>query len=245
MDLKGRAALVTGAGRRVGQAIAVGLAGAGCDVAIHYHGSRAGAEDTARQVRAAGRQAHILHADLRDAARARQLGPEAAEALGGRLDILVNSAAIMVRQPLAEITPESWDETMDVNLRAAFFVAQGAAGSLQAASGGGRIVNIADLAGLEPWRHYIQHCVSKAGVVMLTRTLAAALAPGVTVNAVAPGAVLLPDDWDNAARDRLVASTPLQRLGAPSDVVGAVLYLLENDYVTGTVLVVDGGRLIR
>jgi NAD(P)-dependent dehydrogenase (short-subunit alcohol dehydrogenase family) len=216
-----------------------------CDVAIHYHGSRAGAEDTARQVRAAGRRAHILHADLRDAVRARQLGPEAAEALGGRLDILVNSAAIMVRQPLAEITPESWDETMDVNLRAAFFVVQGAAGALQAASGGGRIVNIADLAGLEPWRHYIQHCVSKAGLVMLTRTLAAALAPGVTVNAVAPGAVLLPDDWNDAARDHLVVSTPLQRLGAPTDVLGAVLYLLENDYVTGTVLVVDGGRLIR
>ena len=243
MELAGRAALVTGAGQRVGQAIAVGLAGAGCDVAIHYHGSRDGAEQTASQVRGAGRRAVVLQADLRDAARARQLGPEAAQSLGGRLDILVNSAAIMVRQPLAEITPESWDETMDLNLRAAFFVAQGAAPLLRRAAG--RIINIADLAALEPWPHYIQHCVSKAGVVMLTRTLAAALAPDVTVNAIAPGAVLLPDAWDDAARDRIVASTPLGRLGHPSDVVGAALYLLSNDYVTGTVLVVDGGRLIR
>jgi pteridine reductase len=239
----GRAALVTGAGRRLGQAIAVGLAGAGCDIAIHYHGSRDGAEDTARQVRAAGRRAVLLPADLRDAARARELGPRAARELGGRLDIVVNSAAIMVRQPLAEITPESWDETMDLNLRAAFFVVQGAIPLLRAASG--RIVNIADVAAFEPWPQYIQHGVSKAGVVMLTRNLAAALAPDVIVNAIAPGPVLLPDAWDDAARDRIIASTPLQRLGSPADVVGAALYLLENDYVTGTVLVVDGGRLIR
>ena len=243
MELAGRSALVTGAGQRLGQAIAAGLAGAGCDVAIHYHGSRDGAEQTAGQVRAAGRRAVVLQADLRDAARARQLGPEAAQSLGGRLDILVNSAAIMVRQPLAEITPESWDETMDLNLRGAFFVAQGAAPLLRAAAG--RIINIADVAGFEPWPQYIQHCVSKAGVVMLTRTLAAALAPDVTVNAIAPGPVLLPDAWDDAARDRIVASTPLGRLGSPADVVGAALYLLASDYVTGTVLVVDGGRLIR
>ena len=243
MELTVRTALVTGAGRRVGQAIAVGLAEAGCDVAIHYHGSRAGAADTARQVGERGRRAVLLAADLRDAARARELAPQAAAGLGGRLDILVNSAAIMVRQPLAEVTPESWDETMDLNLRAAFFVAQGAVPLLRAARG--RIVNLADVAGFEPWPQYIQHCVSKAGVVMLTRNLAAALAPEICVNAVAPGPVLLPEAWDDAARERIVASTPLQRLGSPADVVGAVLYFLANDYVTGTVLVVDGGRLIR
>ena len=243
MELAGRAALVTGAGRRVGRAIAVGLADAGCDVAIHYHGSAAGAEDTARRVRERGRAAVLVPGDLRDAARARELGPLAAKGLGGRLDVLVNSAAIMVRQPLADVTPESWDETMDLNLRAAFFVAQGAVPLLRAARG--RIVNLADVAAFEPWPQYIQHCVSKAGIVMLTRNLAAALAPDICVNAVAPGPVLLPDAWDDAARDRIVASTPLQRLGSPADVVGAVLYFLANDYVTGTVLVVDGGRLIR
>lgn len=243
MDLAGRAALVTGAGRRVGQAIALGLAEAGCDVAVHFHGSRDGAESSARQVRERGRRAVVLLADLRDAAAARALAPQAAAGLGGRLDILVNSAAIMVRQRLEDVTPESWDETMDLNLRAAFFVAQGAVPLLRAARG--RIINLADVAGFEPWPQYIPHCASKAGVVMLTRALAAALAPDVTVNAIAPGPVLLPDAWDDAARERIIASTPLQRLGSPTDVVGAALYLLEHDYVTGTVLVVDGGRLIR
>lgn len=243
MELGGRAALVTGAGRRVGQVLAIGLAEAGCDVAIHFHTSRDGADATAREVRARGRRAVLLPADLRDADQARALAPRAAADLEGRLDILVNSAAIMVRQPLEQVTPASWDDTLNLNVRAAFFVTQGAVPLLR--RGRGRIVNLADVAGFEPWPQYIQHCVSKAGIVMLTRTLAAALAPDVTVNAIAPGPVLLPDDWDEAARARITASTPLQRLGNPADVVGAARYLLESDYVTGTVLVVDGGRLTR
>jgi pteridine reductase len=243
VELGGRAALVTGAGRRVGQAIALGLADAGCDVAIHFHESRDGAEATARMVRERGRRAVLVPADLRDAVRASELAPQAAAGLGGRLDILVNSAAIMVRQRLEDVTPESWDETHDINLRASFFVAQGAAPLLRAARG--RIINLADVAGFEPWPQYIPHCVSKAGVVMLTRALAAALAPDVTVNAIAPGSVLLPEAWDDGKRQRVAAGTPLQRLGSPADVVGAALYLLESDYVTGTVLVVDGGRLTR
>jgi pteridine reductase len=245
VDLRGRAALVTGSGRRVGQAIAIGLAEAGCDVAVHVHGSRTGGEETARRIVSAGRRSAVLSADLRDARAARDLAPLAAAALSGRLDILVNSAAIMVRQPIDEVTPESWDETLDLNLRACFFVAQGALPWLRKADGGGRIVNIADVAAFEPWPNYVPHAVSKAGVVMLTKSLARTLAPAITVNAVAPGAVLLPASWDDAARDAIVASTPLQRLGSPADVVGAVRYLLESDYVTGTTLVVDGGRMIR
>lgn len=245
MELRGRAALVTGAGRRVGQAIAVGLAEAGCDVAVHVHGSPAGGDETAQRIRELGRRAAVVVADLRDAHAAQDLAGRAAAALDGRLDLLVNSAAIMVRQPIEEITPESWDETLDVNLRACFFVTQGALRWLRGAAGGGRVVNIADVAAFEAWPHYVQHAVSKAGVVMLTKSLARTLAPAITVNAVAPGAVLLPDAWDDAARDRIVASTPLGRLGSPQDVVGAVRYLLESEYVTGTTLVVDGGRMIR
>jgi pteridine reductase len=245
MELQGLSALVTGAGRRVGQAIAIGLAEAGCDVAVHYHASRVGADATAARVREHGRRAALVPADLGDATAAHALPSRAAAALGGGLALLVNSAAIMVRQPLEEVTPESWDETMHLNLRACFFVAQGAVPLLRAAPGGGRIVNIADVAAFEPWPAYVPHCVSKAGVVMLTVALARALAPAITVNAVAPGAVLLPDSWDDAARERITASTPLQRLGSPADVVGAVRYLLESDYVTGTTLVVDGGRLMR
>jgi pteridine reductase len=241
--LEGAAALVTGAGRRIGQAIAIGLAQSGCDVAVHYHGSAKGAEDTARAIKTTGRRAELLSADLRDATAARQLPDQAARALK-RLDVVVNSAAIMVEQPVENVTPESWDATLDLNLRAMFFVSQGAIPHLRRAQG--KIVNIADLAGLEPWPTYVPHCVSKAGVIMLTKALARALAPDIAVNAVAPGAVLLPEDWDDKSRVHIRETTPLERLGTPADVVAAVRFLLaDTDYATGTVLVVDGGRLIR
>ena len=243
MRLEGAAALVTGAGKRIGEAIAIGLAQSGCDVAIHYHGSAQGAEETARAVRSAGRRAELLQADLSDAVASRALADQAARALK-RLDIVINSAAIMVRQPVETVTPESWDATLDLNLRAMFFVSQGAIPHLRRAKG--KIVNLADIAGMEPWPAYIPHCVSKAGVIMLTKALARALAPDIAVNAIAPGAVLLPDDWDEEAREHIRKTTPLARLGDPADVVAAVRFLLAGtDYVTGTVLVVDGGRLIR
>ena len=243
MRLEGTAALVTGAGKRIGRAIAIGLAQAGCDVAIHYHGSAQGAEETARAVRSAGRRAELFQADLGDAAAARALADQAARSLR-RLDVVINSAAIMVREPVETVTPESWDATLDLNLRAMFFVSQGAIPHLRRAKG--KIVNMADIAGMEPWPAYVPHCVSKAGVVMLTKALARALAPDIAVNAVAPGAVLLPDDWDEKAREHIRDSTPLRRLGSPDDVVAAVRFLLTGtDYATGTVLVIDGGRLIR
>jgi len=241
--LEGAGALVTGAGRRIGQAIAIGLARAGCDVAVHYHGSASGAEQTARAIRGAGRRAELVQADLTDPHAARGLADQAARVLK-RLDVVVNSAAIMVRQPVEDVTPESWDATLDLNLRATFFVSQGAIPHLRRAKG--KIVNIADLAGLEPWPAYVPHCISKAGVVMLTKALARALAPDIAVNAIAPGAVLLPEEWDEQSREHIRETTPLDRLGAPADVVAAVRFLLaDTDYVTGTVLVIDGGRLIR
>jgi pteridine reductase len=241
--LDGTAALVTGAGTRIGQAIAIGLAESGCDVAVHYHGSQPGADETARAVKKAGRRAEILQADLSDAQAARGLGDRAARALK-RLDIVVNSAAIMIRQPVETVTPESWDTTLNLNLRATFFVTQGAIPHLRRAKG--KVVNIADLAGLEPWPSYVPHSVSKAGVVMLTKALARALAPDIAVNAIAPGAVLLPDDWDAQSRGHIKETTPLDRIGSPADVVAAVRFLLAGtDYATGTILVIDGGRLIR
>jgi pteridine reductase len=242
VELAGRGALVTGAGRRLGRAIALGLARAGCDVAVHYHGSAAGAAETVEAIRALGRRAEPIPADLADAAAARGLADLAAGRLG-RLDVLINSAAVMVRQEVADVTPDSWDATLDLNLRAPFFVAQGAIPHLRRAHG--KIVNLADEAAFEVWPTYLPHCISKAGVVMLTQGLARALAPDIAVNAVAPGAVLLPDDWDEATRAHFAETTPLRRLGDPEDVVRAVRFLLESDYVTGTVVVVDGGRLVR
>jgi pteridine reductase len=243
MQLAGRVALVTGGGRRLGRAIAAALAGRGARLAIHYHSSADGAESLRDEVRRDGGEAECFAADLRDAEQARDLPGHVVRAFGA-LDVLVNSAAGMRRLRLEETTPEAWDEIIALNLRALFFTAQGAAPHLRAARG--RIVNIADLAGLEPWPAYAAHSISKAGVVMLTEVLARELAPAVTVNAIAPGAVLVPDDYDAAQRDELARSTPLRRLGAPDDVVEAVLYLLERGgYVTGETLVVDGGRRLR
>lgn len=243
MLLPSRVALVTGAGRRVGRAIALALAGRGMRVAIHYNRSAAEADETAAAIRKLGAECDTFAADLGDAEAARALGPRVAARFGG-LDVLINSAGIMTRASVEETTPDLWDEIMNVNLRSAFFTVQGALPSLRAAKG--KVVNLADVGGLEPWPSYAAHCISKAGVVMLTKTLARSLAPDITVNAVAPGAVLPPDEWSDAAREHLARTTPLGRLGSPDDVSAAVLYLLEGgDYVTGETIVVDGGRLLR
>lgn len=239
--MAGRRALVTGAGVRVGRAIALGLAERGAHVAIHYHGSQAAAEAVQRDIAALGRTAVLLPADLADAAAAEALPGRAAAALGG-LDIIVNSAAIMERRRLADVTAADWDRTIDLNLRGPFFVSKGGARVL---ADGGVIVNIADLAALERWTGYPVHVISKAGVVTLTELLAKALAPKIRVNAVAPGVVLLPENTTAAEREHLLRTSPLGRLGAPADVVAAVAYLIEQDFVTGQTLVVDGGRRIR
>jgi pteridine reductase len=243
MELAGRVALVTGAGRRLGLAMARALAGRGMTVAIHHHASADGADALRDEIVAAGGRAACFAGDLTDARAAAELPRQVVAELGG-LDVLINSAAVMHQVPFEQTTPELYDATLDLNLRAVFFCTQGAAPALRAARG--KVVNLADLGGLEPWPGFAAHSVSKAGVVMLTRVLARALAPEVTVNAIAPGAVLVPESYDAAERERLARTTPLGRLGRPDDVIRALLYLLEGgDYVTGEVLVVDGGRLLR
>jgi pteridine reductase len=242
VDLRGRVALVTGAGQRVGRAIALALAARGMKVAIHYHESAAGAAETAELARRAGGEGWTVGADLRTAAEAERVVRDTA-AHFGTLDALVNSAAIMLRTPVHDVTPAQWDEIMAINLRAPFFAARAAAAVM--GTRGGAIVNIADLAGMEAWPQYVPHGISKAGVLQMTRALARTLAPHVRVNAVAPGAVLLPTDWTDADAARLAGTTPLGRIGTPGDVAQAVCYLLEADYVTGDTLIVDGGRHIR
>jgi pteridine reductase len=161
----------------------------------------------------------------------------------GALDVLVNSAAVMVRTPFGETTPEQWNAIMALNHRAPFFLAQAAAPHLRAAQG--VIVNIADLAAFETWPAYLPHGISKAGVVYLTRALARVLAPEVRVAGVAPGTVLLPDNWDSGAAEHLRQTTPLERHGTPADVSSTVLFILDSDYLTGETIIVDGGRHVR
>lgn len=242
MDLRGRRVLVTGAGHRVGQAIAIALGTRGMRVAVHYNSHAEGARETLRSIESAGASGEVFAADLTKSTSAARLVQDVATRFGG-LDVLVNSAAVMLRTPFGEITAEQWDEIMALNLRAPFLLAQAAAPHLRQAHGA--IVNIADLAAFETWPAFIPHGISKAGIVYMTRALARTLAPHIRVNAIAPGAVLLPDDWREEDAARIRESTPLCRLGSPEDVVQAMLYLLRADYVTGETIIVDGGRHVR
>jgi len=241
-ELAGRVALVTGAGRRVGRALAIALGARGMHVIVHYHSSSAGADETVRLIVRAGGRADAVRADLADTREAERLVDQAL-ALRGSLDVLVNSAAVMRRTPLGETSAHEWDEMFALLGRAPYSLSQRAAPALRAARG--NIVNIADLAAFETWPAYVPHGITKSAVVQMTRALARVLAPEVRVNAIAPGVVLLPEGWSHDDAERLRATTPLGRLGSPEDVAGAMLYLLDAGYVTGEVITVDGGRHVR
>lgn len=242
MQIDGRVALVTGGGRRVGRVLAEALAERGAIVAVHYNASSKGADDVVRGIESRGGRAAAFGSDLSD----RDAPPHLIAAVAkqfGSLDILVNSAAVMLRTPWGGIEPAVWDSMFALNIRAPFFLAQAAAPHLSKTNG--VIVNIADLAAFETWPDFIPHGISKGGVVHMTRALARILAPEVRVNAIAPGTVLMPDDAKPDVIERFNATTPLRRQGSPGDVAQAMLYLLEADYVTGETIIVDGGRHIR
>jgi NAD(P)-dependent dehydrogenase (short-subunit alcohol dehydrogenase family) len=242
MELNGRTALVTGAGHRVGRAIAVALGAQKMRVAVHYNATADGAKETLREIDKLGGTGQTFGADLTRPEEVAGLVESVTKRFGA-LDVLVNSAAVMERTPLGETDASEWDKIMALNLRAPFLLSQAAAPHLRRAHG--VIVNIADLAAFETWPGYLVHGLSKSGVVYLTRALARVLAPEIRVGAVAPGTVLLPDGWSEADAERLRGTTPLQRNGSPEDVSNAVLFILGADYFTGDTIIVDGGRHIR
>jgi pteridine reductase len=242
MQLRGKVALVTGGGRRVGRALALALAGRGASVAVHYNESEKGAREVVDTITNRTEKAEAFAADLTGPKAPADLVKRVVDKLG-QLDVLVNSAAVMIRTPFGAITPDEWDRIFALNLRAPFFLAQAAAPHLRRARGA--IVNIADLAAFETWPGYIPHGLTKGGIVQMTRALARVLAPEVRVNAVAPGTVLLPEDMSQQDAAHLKETTPLKREGSPEDVASAMLFLLDADYVTGETIVVDGGRHVR
>jgi NAD(P)-dependent dehydrogenase (short-subunit alcohol dehydrogenase family) len=241
MELQGRVALVTGGAVRLGGAISRACARQGARVVVHYRSSRAEAEALVREIGANGGQAAALRADLEEPEGVRELA-RAAETALGRVDVLVNNAAIFPRAPFLEVTDAEWDQTLATNLKAPFLLAQALApGMLD--RGEGKIINLADVAAFRPWPNYLPYSISKAGIVALTQGLARALAPAVQVNAIAPGAILFPEGWDSQQQERLLSQIPLGRTGDPEDIARTVLYLIEgSDYVTGAVIPVDGGR---
>lgn len=241
LELRGRRALVTGGGRRVGAEIARVLAEQGMDVAVHFHGSQAGAESTCQTVRLSGGRAVALQADLSNRAAARGLIDAAVDALGG-LDLLVLSAASFEPATLGSIGDDDWDRTFALNLDAAFVLAQRAVPALRAARGS--IVAITCVSRILPYRGYLPYEVSKAALYQLVRLLALELAPDVRVNAVAPGTVLPPESMDAAELEALRARIPLRRTGNARDVAEAVVHLAQHEHMTGSEIVVDGGRVL-
>jgi pteridine reductase len=239
VDLHGKLALVTGAGTRVGAAIARALAVAGCDVIVHYASSAAGAQAVAAEIAALGRRALPLQADLTDRAALARL---AAEALGvrGSLDVLVHSAANFDRVEPAALDAAAWDRAFALNVTAPYLLTLALAGSLRAARGS--VIAITCVSADRPWQNYLPYSASKAALANLVKGLALALAPEARVNAVAPGTVLPPADYDEAKLGRIRARVPLRRIGEAADVARAVVFLAENDYVTGQTITVDGGR---
>jgi pteridine reductase len=243
MELRGRWALVTGAAKRVGRAIALELAGRGANIVVHYNTSAAPASETVNEIRALGVEALALGAELADSAAVLALARTTEQRTGG-IHVLVNNASNYLRVPFDELTEAVWDASLDVNLKAPFLLAW-TLGRAMRSRGEGRIVNLADWAGERPYNDYLPYCVAKAGVICLTKALAKALAPEVQVNAVAPGPVLPPDELGATERQAIVRATPLRRFGKPDDVARCVRFLVEEaDFSTGAVFVVDGGRLI-
>ncbi len=241
MDLNGKAVLVTGGARRLGRAIAIELGRAGVRVAIHYNASSAPAEEVLGELRSLGVEAIAIAGDLADVAACEQVVDTALGRWGG-LDVLVNNAGIWGATPIGEVTAERWDELHHTNLRAMFFLAQRAAPALRASRGA--IVNIADVGIFRPWKNYVPYLVSKGGVATLTVALAKDLAPEVRVNAIAPGPVLMPEDYSDEQKQRAADSALLKRLGSAEDIAHAARFLIEADYITGVVLPVDGGQLL-
>jgi len=242
-QLTGRWALVTGAGKRVGRVIALALARRGADVLVHYHTSEDAALRVVDEVGALGRRAIALRADLCDAGAVHALAVEAS-ARAGAVDVLVNSASNYLRTPFDTLDEAVWDLSLDVNLKAPYLLSI-ALGRTMRERGAGCIVNVVDWAAERPYRHYLPYCVSKAGLVGLTKALARELAPAVRVNAVAPGPVLLPEDMGADEVAAVVRATPLGRVGAPEDVAACVAFLAADaPFTTGSVYHVDGGRAI-
>ena len=246
MQLEGKVALITG-GRRIGHVVAAQLAAHGADIALSYSRSRDEAEQTAKSVRASGRRAEIIRADLAQAADCQAFVDGAADALG-RADILLNMASVYVAHAFDNLTAADWDRSLAVDVRAAFLCARAAVPHMRRV-GGGRIINFSDWtarSGRPRYRGYLSYYVAKTAVIGLTEGLALELAPdNILVNAIAPGPIVAPDGISDEERRAVEEATPLGRWGGASEIANAVLALLDSDFVTGETLRVDGGRHVK
>lgn len=242
MNLDRRAALVTGAGRRVGRAIALRLAAAGCRIAVHYHHSASDAAETVRLCRGVGVEAEAFQADLGESASIEPL-VESVCARFGRLDFLVNNASVFEEMTLETFDLAAWDGCLRVNLTAPLLLTRAAAPQLR--RNNGSVINLCDISTARPWPDHLAYMASKGGLETLTLALAKALAPDVCVVGIAPGVAAWPENYDQAMRERFMQRIPLARAGTPEDIAALAHFLLaEGRYITGAIIPVDGGRRI-
>jgi NAD(P)-dependent dehydrogenase (short-subunit alcohol dehydrogenase family) len=240
METKGKAALITGGAHRVGKAITLALAGAGANVIVNYHSSAGPAEETAAEAQALGVDAIALQADVAQLDQVNRMVDIALERFGA-VDILVNSASLWRKTPFPTQDVSDWHRVTGILINGSFYCANALApGMLDREEGA--IVNIVDLSVWKPWRNFTAHAVGKTALLALTRQLALELAPAVQVNAVAPGPVLPPPDYDEGQIAAVAARTLKKRWGTADDVADAVIFLIKADYITGEVIVVDGGE---
>ena len=242
VELQGKTALVTGAAKRVGRAIALRLAQKGAQIVLHYHASKEDALKTQKEIKLLGVHCHLAQANLAKSEHILAMTQELAKNKI-KIDILVNSASLFYKTPIDSVTESDWDTLMNANLKSYFLLSR-EIGLEMKKGGGGKIINIADWSGFRPYRDYVPYCVSKGGLITLTKALARDLAPNVYVNAVAPGPVMKPEDLSEEENQKIIQRIPLGHWGKPEDIACAVSFLSESDYINGTVLVVDGGRSI-
>ena len=243
MTLSDRVVLVTGGAHRIGQTIALTLASHQAHVVLSYRHAAREAAETIKKLQECDTHPLAARADVSKAADVRRLMARIRRHYG-RLDVVVNNAAIFPRTPFDRLSEQAWDQTLDANLKGPFLCALYGS-QLMRRHGGGKIINVADWAGVRPYRHYLPYCVSKAGVIGLTKALAKELAPRIQVNAIAPGPMLPPPDMSPSQRTRIAARVPLQRWGSPQDIANTVVFLIEGtDFMTGSTIFVDGGQLI-
>ncbi len=239
LPLTGQVALVTGAAKRIGRGIALRLAAAGADIAVNYRESAAEAGKVVREIERMGRHGVALQADVSHAAEVRALFTSI-EREFSRLDILVNNAGVFFGVPFAELTEEQWDFTLNANLKSQYLCAQAALPLLEK-SPRPRIVNLSSIGAYQPKPDHVHYCVSKAGVVMLTRCLARALGPKIAVNSVAPGKIQFPEEEIDQG---YIRRTPLAKVGSGDDIAETVLFLIQSEFITGQTILVDGGRML-
>ncbi len=242
MEFQEKVALVTGAGRRLGQQIAIYLASIGMRVAIHYNHSEEGAQTTLSQMQGGPDKHGLFSADLGDLSQLKQLIDSVTENLGP-ISVLINSASVFYPTPPFSVTEEQWDDLFNLNLKAPFFLSQ-QVGAQMKSQGEGKIINMADVSAYRPWVNFLPYCMTKSGLITLTEGLAKALAPQIHVNAIAPGTVLPPLPGTELNQQASIEQSLLKRIGSAEDIVAAVDYLLHGDFLTGIVLPVDGGRSI-